>query len=288
MSLRGLTPRRNDEVNDTWMCDAGRLSYKFVANKERLRAPLIARDGALVETDWDQALADAATALAEFKQANGGAALGAILSPHLTNEENYCFGVLLATLGVKRVAMAVPRGKSDDLLIKAEKAANARGVRELGLVRGDDDGLAELLQAIETGEVKGLYICGGDPTMSGPPPALASILQKLELLIVQDLKLDPAYAGARVAFPTTTFAEKDGTFTNHSGRVQRINRALELPPGWIDDGGIFTTLVNRLEGREDKFALPLIWEAMEREGSAFANMDLSAVGPHGAALESGS
>jgi predicted molibdopterin-dependent oxidoreductase YjgC len=247
---------------------------------------LIARDGGLVETDWDQALAEAAAALAEFKQTHGGAAFGAILSPHLTNEENYCFGVLLATLGVKRVAMPVPLGKSDDLLIKAEKAANARGVRELGLVHGGDDGLAALLKSIENGEVRGLYICGGDPTTAGPPPALAPLLPKLELLIVQDLKLYPAYAGARVVFPTTTFAEKDGTFTNHSGRVQRINKVLELPPGWINDGGIFTTLVNRLEGREDKFALPLIWEAMEREGSAFANLDLSAVGPHGAALES--
>ena len=283
-----LTPRRNDEVNDTWMCDAGRLGYRFVGDQERLRAPLIARAGALVETDWEQALAQAATALGEFKQGNGGAAFGAILSPHLTNEENYCFGGLLAALGVSRVAMAVPRGKADDLLIKAEKAANARGVRELGLVRGADDGLAGLLRAIETGELKGLYLCGGDPAMASPPQALASLLPKLELLIVQDLKLDPAFAGAQVVFPTTTFAEKDGTFTNHSGRVQRINKVLQTPPGWIDDGGIFTHLLNRLEGRQGEFALPEIWAAMERDGSAFARLRFAAVGPQGAALESGS
>jgi NADH-quinone oxidoreductase subunit G len=283
-----LTPRRNDEVNDTWMCDAGRLNYKFVGAKDRLRAPLVARDGALVETGWADALEQAAVALGEFRNRHGGAAFGALLSPHLTNEESYCLGELLAALGVSRIAMAVPGGKADDLLIKAEKAANARGVRELGLVRGDDDGLAGLLGAIASGELKGLYLCGGDPAMAGPPAALAPLLAQLELLIVQDLKLDPACAGAQVVLPTTTFAEKDGTFTNHNGRVQRINRVIETPADWIDDGGIFTYLLNRLEGRKDQFALPRIWAAMERDGSPFARLRLAAVGPQGAALEPGS
>ena len=39
-----LIPRRNDAVNDTWMCDQGRLDYKFVDAPERLRAPMVARE----------------------------------------------------------------------------------------------------------------------------------------------------------------------------------------------------------------------------------------------------
>jgi NADH-quinone oxidoreductase subunit G len=280
-----LMPRRNDEVNDTWMCDAGRLGYKFVGDQARLRSPLVARDGTLVEAAWSDALGQAAAALGEFRQRHGDAALGALLSPHLTNEETFCFGQLLTALGVSRVAMAVPRGQADDLLIKAEKAANGRGVRELGLVHGDDDGCAGLLEAIASGELKGLYLCGGDPAMSGPPPALAPLLSKLELLIVQDLKRDPAYDGARVVFPGTTFAEKDGTFTNHAGRVQRINKVIETPPDWLDDGGIFTALMNRLEGRKDEFALERVWAAMERDGSRFASLRLDLIGPEGVALE---
>ena len=64
--------------------------------------------------------------------------------------------------GAGKIAMAVRRGPADDFLIKAEKAANARGVRELGLVNGSDDGLGELLRAVEAGELKGLYLCGDD------------------------------------------------------------------------------------------------------------------------------
>jgi predicted molibdopterin-dependent oxidoreductase YjgC len=88
-----------------------------------------------------------------------------------------------------------------------------------------------------------------------------------------------------VVFPGTTFAEKDGTFTNHAGRVQRINKVIETPPDWLDDGGIFTALMNRLEGRKDEFALERVWAAMERDGSRFASLRLDLIGPEGVALE---
>jgi NADH-quinone oxidoreductase subunit G len=279
-----LIPRRNDAVNDTWMCDAGRLTYKFVGDPERMRTPMIARDGALAKVDWMTAIARAAAELADFRQRHGGMAFSAILSPHLTNEDNFCLGRLLAGLGAKRCAMAVERGKADDLLIKAEKAPNARGARELGLVSGADDGLEGLLRAIEAGEIKGLYLCSSDLLKTVPPERVGAIVAKLELLIVQDLRLDPLFAGAHIFFPTTTFAEKDGTFTNHAGRVQRIQRALEPPPGWLTDAEIFTRLFNSIESRQEEFELTGIWAAMERDDRAFAGVRFDQIGADGTPL----
>ena len=279
-----LTPRRNDEVNDTWMCDAGRLNYKFVADPERLRAPLVAGEEGLAETDWQSALERAASAIADFTKRNGAKAFGAIVSPHLTNEENYRFGELLNAIGAGRVAMAVRRGKHDDFLIKAEKAANARGVRELGLVKGDDDGLGELVRACEAGEIKALYICGDDVLDALALEQLEAMLAKVELLIVQDLKLRPQFGRATIVLPTTTFAEKDGTFTNYAGRVQRIQQALATPPGWVADGEIFTGILNLVGSRRDRFELGEVWAAMTRDGSAFAGLKLDEIGPHGAAI----
>src|SRR5271170_6779376 len=86
-----LIPRRNDAVNDTWMCDQGRLDYKFVDAPERLRAPMVAEIGAL-------------------KARHGDGAIGAVISPHLTNEEDFCFGQLMNAAGVTKAAMAVRRG----------------------------------------------------------------------------------------------------------------------------------------------------------------------------------
>jgi NADH-quinone oxidoreductase subunit G len=279
-----LLPRRNDAVNDTWMCDAGRLNYKSVMDPERLRLPLAMQDGTLKQTDWAAALDRAASAILEFKQRNGGKAFGVIVSPHLTNEENYRFGELIGAIGAGRVAMAMRHGKSDDFLIKPEKAANARGVRELGLVRGEDDGLGELLRACSAGEIKGLYICGADMVEVAGSDQLTPILEKLELLIVQDLKLSPEFKDPAIVLPSSTFAEKNGTFTNHAGRVQRIQQAIATPPGWLNDGELFTGLLNRLDSRQERFEIAPIWESMARDGTAFSRLRLEEIGTNGALL----
>lgn len=280
-----LIPRRNDAVNDAWMCDEGRLSYKAVVAPDRARIPMLARNGALAVADWPETLAAAASALAGFKESRGGSALGAIISPHLTNEENFRFGELLNVIGVTLTAMAVRRGKADDLLIKAEKAPNARGVRELGLVKGDDDGLEALLKACESGEVRGLYVCSDDVLDVVDRDRLARILAGLELLIVQASRLDDLFQTTGVFFPTTMFAEKDGTFTNHAGRVQLVQKALQSPSDWLDDGAIFTGLLNHLGSRQEEFELPLIWSAMERDGTAFSHIRFDAIGAYGTPLQ---
>jgi len=283
-----LIPRRNDAVNDTWMCDQGRLDYKFVDAPERLRTPMIAQGGALAQAPWQTALAQAAAELSRLKASHGDGAIGAVISPHLTNEDNFCFGELLRAVGAGKAAMAVRRGFADDFLIKAEKAPNARGVRELGLVSGDDDGLGELLRAAEAGELKGLYLCGDDLSHlldAITPEHLERILGRLELLIVQTLKLDPRLGRATVVFPTTTFAEKDGSFTNHAGRVQRIFKAIETPPGWFSDGQVFTRLLNAIDGGERRFDPEAMWEPIGRSHPRFAGISLEALGASGAMLD---
>jgi NADH-quinone oxidoreductase subunit G len=280
-----LIPRRNDAVNQTWMCDAGRLNYSFVANPARLHTPQVAQPDGLAEANWEAAIAHAARELDAFRERYGGKALGALVSPHLTNEENYCFGELMRALGVERRAMAVRKGECDDFLIKAEKAANARGVRELGLVAGDDDGLTELLSACEAGEIKGLYLCGGDLLEVADARRLTAVLERMDLLIVHNLELQTMLAKAAVVFPTTTFAEKDGTFTNHAGRVQRIRKALQPPAEWLTEGEIFTAILNHLDSRQERFELPRIWEAMAQNGTAFAQLRFDEIDPYGAPLE---
>jgi NADH-quinone oxidoreductase subunit G len=280
-----LIPRRNDAVNQTWMCDAGRLNYLFVADPARIRLPRIAEPNGLAEADWEVAVERAARELDGFRKRHGGQALGALVSPHLTNEENFRFGELMQTMGVERRAMAVRLGKSDDFLIKAEKAANARGVRELGLVAGDDDGLAGLLNACEADEIKGLYLCGDDLFDLVDASRLTKILNRMELLIAHNLKLSPLLDKGAVIFPTTTFAEKDGTFTNQTGRVQRIHRALQPPAEWLTDGEIFTRILNHLESRQERFELPRIWESMARNGTAFALLRFDEIDPNGVPLK---
>jgi len=279
-----LTPRRNDAVNDTWMCDAGRLNYRFVASPARLRQPLALRDAALVPTSWTEAIECAAAHLLRVRDAYGGGTLGALVSPHLTVEENFRFGELLRVLGTKQIAMAVARGPSDNFLIKPEKAANARGVRELGLVSGADDGLGSLIDAVKAGRVKALYVCGDDIVRVLEAPRLAALLEALELLIVQTLEQVPAFARAAVTFPTTTFAEKSGVFVNFAGRAQRIMAAIVPPPGWLNDGEIFTALLNAVSSRQERFNPEAVWAHIVDSTAQFSRLTLERLGTQGAPL----
>src|SRR5260370_39771138 len=113
---------------------------------------------------------------------------------------------------------------------------------------------------------------------------MAMLLVKPNPLIEPDMKLRPPSANAAVIFPTTAFAEKDGTFTNHAGRVQRIQKTIQTPPGWLSDGEIFPRILNLVESRQERFDIGHIWELMARDGTAFSRLRLDEIGPHGAAL----
>jgi predicted molibdopterin-dependent oxidoreductase YjgC len=88
--------------------------------------------------------------------------------------------------------------------------------------------LAEMLEAAQEGSLKALYVVGADPLLNvADTDYVRDALQKLELLIVQDVFLSETAQLADVVLPAASFAETEGTFTNFEGRVQQVGRALE-------------------------------------------------------------
>ncbi|MBR2310644.1 MAG: formate dehydrogenase subunit alpha [Oscillospiraceae bacterium] len=87
--------------------------------------------------------------------------------------------------------------------------------------------VTEIMNAVEAGRIRGLYIMGENPMMSDPDlNHVKKALESCELLVVQDIFLTETAALADVVLPGCTFAEKDGTFTNTERRVQRIRKAI--------------------------------------------------------------
>jgi len=280
-----IMPRRNDAVNETWMCDHGRESYKPALDPARLREPLLRRNGSQQPAKWYEALDAATTALRRVATDTGGRGIAAVASAHLTNEELFRFAQLLRALGVVHVAVPVAQGKSDDILLKADRAANARGARDMGL-RPDAGGhdLNGILDAAAAGDVRALYVCGPDLWAVAEAKRLERAVERLECLIVQDVLRSPWSERADIVLPSLTFAEKEGTFTNCAGRVQRLQRAIEPASDQPSDGEIFCRLMGLLfEARPD--ADP---EAVLREiGAAvpaYAGLTLARIGPLGYAL----
>ena len=107
--------------------------------------------------------------------------------------------------------------------------------------------LMEIMQAAGSGAIKALYIMGENPLVSDPDlHHVRAELQKLDLMIVQDIFLTETAQMADVVLPSASFAEKDGTFTNTERRVQRIRKAVPAPGQAKADWEIISELASRM------------------------------------------
>jgi NADH-quinone oxidoreductase subunit G len=230
-----LKPRRNDAVNETWMCDDGRFGYKAINAENRLLSPQVRQDDTLERTSWEAAWQYVVSAM----QRHGGMAVGVLVAPQGTNEDCYLLARLASdVLGTPQVVLyAGAPGYEDNLLLRADKNPNTRGAQDMGLpAPATAERLAALAEAIEQGAIKVLYAIDTDLVAAFGADTAARLATQLDCLILQTSHLRPACEQAHVILPSTTYAERDGTFTNFQGRIQRINMAIrplgEALPAW--------------------------------------------------------
>jgi NADH-quinone oxidoreductase subunit G len=103
LHLRGnrvmrVHPRDNEAVNETWISDRDRFSYQGLTSADRLLKPMVKRDGAWYEADWQDALKLAARGLKAIAAADP-VQLGCLISPSATLEELYLAQKLVRGLG---------------------------------------------------------------------------------------------------------------------------------------------------------------------------------------------
>jgi NADH-quinone oxidoreductase chain G len=89
--LRRITPRENLQVNDAWICDRGRFAHGFVDHSDRLKTPLIRRDGELKPATWDEAFELISRRFQQILELHGPRAIAGLGSTRVTNEANYLF-----------------------------------------------------------------------------------------------------------------------------------------------------------------------------------------------------
>lgn len=137
------------------------------------------------------------------------------------------------------------RVDEDEAARKFEQAWNieAGGLnRRLGLTT------TEIMSEVRPGGVRALHIMGENPMMSEPNlNHTRHMIEQLEFLSVQDLFINETGAYADVFLPATSWAEKEGTFTNTDRRVQRVRKALKPRGQARADWEIICALADRIE-----------------------------------------
>ncbi len=105
----------------------------------------------------------------------------------------------------------------------------------------------EIFDQIEKGQIKALYQVGENPILSeADANHVKKSLSKLDFFVVQDIFLTETARYADVVLPATSFAEKNGTFTNTERRVQRVRKAIDPPGEARDDWWIACQIAQRM------------------------------------------
>ena len=98
-----VVPRANESINEVWLSDRDRFGYEGLYSEDRVRSPMVRRDGTWNEVSWEEALETAVAGLRGVLAAQGGEAVGALASASCTVEELFLFQRLMRGLGCANI-----------------------------------------------------------------------------------------------------------------------------------------------------------------------------------------
>jgi len=221
-----LRPRPNLEVNRHFMCDYGRMNYRWLNRGDRVEAPLIREGGRHVATDWD-------SALARLDQAVRGATGSAvILASGRASVESLGMVRRLVERPKITAAIQVPLGDEaplagvPSLALRRERVPNLAGAELLGYGTAWEAAMREVLSA-------GLVVVL-DADLS--PADEAALAAAPGVVVVLGTVATDGLRNAQLVLPVTTMAEENGTYVNRDRRIQRYHQARSQPgmarPAW--------------------------------------------------------
>ena len=265
-----FTARKNPLVNDFWICDEGRASYKAANDPNLLTASYVALRGDLAPATIDQAINH--TSLMLRRTVSDGQKIVGVISPFLTVEEAYLMAAYLKGIDSGAVLALGPvptsgedrtftpdqhKGRSGDtsfvvprpFTIHAEKCPNRRGVEAiLAHFQGEVIPFEAIQSRIVGGEFAACYFTSDAIDAWGTEEEARAIRAGVAFLIVQDTLVTPLAQKAHVVLSGATFAEKAGCYVNADGRLQYSGAALPPRDGSLPDLDIFAVLLGRPDG----------------------------------------
>ena len=276
------TPRENNAVNSSWMCDYGRLNFGYLQSDQRLLQPEILSGDKLIAAEWKVAITHAAVQLKHF----AGWEIALLASGRMTNEELWLTSQLAKILGVELVDIVPRPGPGDDILLSVDRNPNTNGARVLGVTSVPGARLRDIVDGVASGRVKALVALGESPIDIGL--SLAQITS-LPAFVVMNILSSKATHAATALLPSFGFAEKRGSMINGKGRLQRLNRAVRGPGQARDDWEILRDLIQACSGRNSETdsradgicSIEDVFRQMSESVPEFAGLSLSKIGDLG-------
>lgn len=275
--------RRNVDVNKSWLCDEGRLSFHTLDRWPRLHKPVLSDKSREVR----ELLPFIHDRFQSLRTEYGESAVAALGSATNTNEalfllKKYFKGRVDFRLG-KEVDLYEQR--QDELLRRLDKHPNTRGALDLGLA-GPLGGLHDLREKANSKEIRGMWISFHPQMVGEDAPAileeLRQLISALDFSVVSTTHDFEWARQASVLIPMASWAEEQGTFTNYTGRIQITNRAV-MPPGSAQPLHVIMAELLQLAGVEASRDPKSIFEWISREIPAYTDTNYDTIGLLGTA-----
>jgi NADH-quinone oxidoreductase subunit G len=278
--IHRITPRQNDEVNSAWMPDSHRLNFHYIDSEARLTDPLAwsasVSPANFVVTGWAAALQEAAARI----KATPAGQVAIIASARMTNEELFLTRALAAEIGADRVSWVPRVGEEDGLLVARDRNPNTTGAKLVLEIQDPIAKLDAIRDGVRDGSIKSLIVLGED--LITDAGFTAEDLKQLDFLLQTSILANPTAERAHIVLPSAAFAEKRGSMVNLTGRLQRLNRAVEPPGQAHDDWEILRDLILAISGEKNEvYQIEDIFKALAESVSAFNGLTLSKIGHQG-------
>jgi len=244
-----LLPRRNVDINKSWMCDEGRLTYHKLTSGERLRLPAArGRDGMQAPMKWSDAISLVDTTLRDIASRHGQNSILGFASPSATNEALFLFKLYLGDrIGTSNFEFRLASedkdatAEEDQVLRHLDKHPNSIGAAGLGLASDSLGGIDGAIVAASEGRIEAAVIIYLKPLVERPADRdleakVAKLVESLEFSVVLTSHKAEWLAKANVVLPVTQWSEEEGTYTNFQGTEQAAGAAIspggEILPIW--------------------------------------------------------
>lgn len=266
-----LLPRRNVEVNRSWLCDEGRLTFHQL-NGERVQRPLMkGSERVQASVTWDEAVRSIDSRLKEIRDASGAEQILGFASPSATNEGLFLFKRYLREVGASRFDFRLDCEdknvveEEDQILRHFDKHPNSMGAIKLGLASDELDGIQGAIEAARAGRIKAGIVMYFKPLVARPSDdeaegRIIELIDQLEYSVVLAAHSAEWQEAASVVLPVTAWSEEEGTYTNFEGRVQFAGKAIEPVADSLPVWEVFAMLLHasgaesRWMSAEDVFA----------------------------------
>ncbi len=225
-----ITPRQNALVNDMFMSDTGRYTFKKYEQNRLEQAKI---DSTPCETEY---------AISRACDIANIGDIAIVANAWQTVEEMYLLKDLSKTCNIE-VFMASHVAEDDNKLVSADRTPNMRGALTTGLVDEYPTATVEkLVQKVRNGEVKTIICFGEDLLEIGFD---AKDLKNVNIVYCGTVENETSKQ-AKICIPLKTEFEKDGMWINRQFRLQRFVKAVDAPSGAVSDIYLISEVLKKI------------------------------------------